>query len=516
MSSVAGTRRRPTASHVVHALEHSFDRVFGVDANPLRQLGALALLTLWIALASGAYLYVVFDTSAAGAHASIADLGRDQPWVGGLVRSLHRYSADAFALLTALHVVREWALGHYAGFRWYSWVSGVPLPWLALGSGLVGYWLVADTRALFVATGLAEWAGWLPGFGDTPIRNFVAVEALSDRLFSLLVFLHIGLALLILGGLWIHLRRIARPLTQPRRPLAIGACSTLLALSIAWPALSTAPADFSQVPLPVPVDWFYFGVIPLMHATSPATVWTLAGAGTLLLLALPWTVRTPRPAAAVVHLDHCNGCGRCFEDCPYSAVVLVARSDGARHAAQARVDADLCASCGICVGACITSTPLRSAAPLATGIDLPGQPIAALQDRVRAGLARHPGALVLFGCDEGADVAMVANAGVVALSLPCSAMLPPSFVEFALNCGARRVIVGSCGDGGCAYRLGGRWTRERMSGQRIPALRARVRGPQVQVVDAARGEEMRLRDAIDLPYPRARGAESTVPGRDHA
>ena len=223
-------------------------------------------------------------------------------------------------------------------------------------------------------------------------------------------------------------------------------------------------------------------------------MWTLAGAGTLLLLVLPWTVRAPRPAAAVVHLDHCNGCGRCFEDCPYSAVVLVPRSDGARHAAQARVDADLCAGCGICVGACITSTPFRSAAPLATGIDLPEQPIAALQDRVRAGLARQPGALVLFGCDEGARCRHGRRTPAWwPLSLPCSAMLPPSFVEFALNCGARRVIVGSCGTGGCAYRLGGRWTRERMAGQRTPALRARVRGPQVQVVDAARGEEMRLR-----------------------
>ena len=245
----------------MRALERRADRIFGADANPLRQLGALAVLMLWIALASGAYLYIVFEPSAVGAHASIADLSRDQPWAGGLLRSLHRYSADAFALLTALHIAREWALGRYAGFRWFSWVSGVPLLWLALGSGLVGYWLASDTRAMFVATGIAEWAGWLPGFGDALMRNLITEATLSDRLFSLLVFLHIALALLILAGLWVHLKRMVRPFTQPQRRLAIGAGATLLGLSVAWPALSTAPAEFARVPLPMAVDWFYLGLL---------------------------------------------------------------------------------------------------------------------------------------------------------------------------------------------------------------------------------------------------------------
>jgi ferredoxin/coenzyme F420-reducing hydrogenase delta subunit len=480
----------------MQALERRADRIFGAHTNPLRQLGALAFLMFWITLASGTYLYIVFDTSAAGAHASIDALSREQPWFGGLVRSLHRYSADAFALFTALHIVREWALGRYAGFRWFSWVSGVPLLWLALVSGLVGYWLVADTRALFVATGIADSASWLPGVGDTVIRNFITEEALSDRLFSLLLFAHIAAALLILAGLWVHIKRIARPFTQPQRGLAVGTGAMLVALSAAWPALSTGPVDFTLLPLPVPVDWFYFGVFPLMYATSPATLWALAGLCTVVLVVLPWTSREPRPQPAVVQVDHCNGCGRCFEDCPFSAVVLVPRTDGRRHAVQAQVEGDLCAGCGICVGACPSSTPFRSTERLMTGIDLPERRIAALRARVREGLSAQPGAQVIFGCDEGADVAQVATPGVLALSLPCSAMLPPSFAEFALRRGASRVVVASCGTSACAYRLGGRWTAERLAGQREPYLRARVRGPQVHLVDALRGDEMRLRETL--------------------
>jgi coenzyme F420-reducing hydrogenase delta subunit len=101
---------------------------------------------------------------------------------------------------------------------------------------------------------------------------------------------------------------------------------------------------------------------------------------------------------------------------------------------------------------------------------------------------------------------------VVALSLPCSAMLPPSFAEYALRRGAARVVVTACGTPACAYRLGGRWIAERLAGRREPALRERVRGPQVQQVDALRGDEPRLREILRLaPAPPATAAIAERP-----
>lgn len=490
---------RTLGTRAMHALERGADRVFGAAANPLRQLGALCVFSFWLALGSGAYTYIFFDTSAAGAHASLEALSRDQPWLGGLVRSLHRYSADAFALLTLLHIVREWAHGHHAWARWFSWISGVPLLWLALASGLVGYWLVTDTRALFVATAIAEWAGWLPGIGDAVIRNFITEDALSDRLFSLLIFLHIGIGLFVLLGLWVHLQRITRPVTQPQRRAAWSLTLTLLALGLVVPALSTAPADFARASASVPVDWFYTGWLVFMQATSPAALWAVLGTGTVLLAVLPWTVRHKRPAPAVVDLAHCNGCGRCFDDCPYAAITLAPRSDGRHHAVQVQVHQDACTSCGVCVGACPSSTPFRSAQQLVTGIDLPDAPLHALRERLHAALHKRPGAAVVFGCAEGAEVAALDAPDTIALTLPCSGMLPPSFTDYALRHGAARVLVATCGEHACDFRLGARWIGERLSGRREPFLRHPPAA--VQLVEAQRGETGHVRAALQAPPP---------------
>jgi coenzyme F420-reducing hydrogenase delta subunit len=54
-------------------------------------------------------------------------------------------------------------------------------------------------------------------------------------------------------------------------------------------------------------------------------------------------------------------------------------------------------------------------------------------------------------------------------------MLPPSFVEYALRNGARRVKAIGCRDGECAWRIGLELAAERFAGAREPHLRPNVR-----------------------------------------
>ena len=146
LGAVAHAARNPFARGF-QALERGFDRVFGAERNPLRQLGALGFYFFWLVIVSGIYVYAFFDTSIAGAYQSLEALATGQRYAGGLMRSLHRYASDAFALVVALHLARELVYGRFAGFRWFSWVSSVPLLWLGLAAGLGGYWLVWDQLA---------------------------------------------------------------------------------------------------------------------------------------------------------------------------------------------------------------------------------------------------------------------------------------------------------------------------------------------------------------------------------
>jgi quinol-cytochrome oxidoreductase complex cytochrome b subunit/coenzyme F420-reducing hydrogenase delta subunit len=482
--AAVGAAARNPAARWLRAVERAFDHPFGAAANPLRQLGALSFWFFWILAVSGVYLYIFFDTSVSGAYQSVESLTRDQWYAGGVMRSLHRYAADAFMVVAVLHLARELAYGRFNGFRWFSWVSGVPTLILMLAAGIVGYWLVWDALAQFVGIGLTEWVGWLPGFGPGLVRNFIAEEAMTDRFFSLLVFIHLGVPLFLLAAMWIHIQRISRPRTQPAGALAWGSLAMLVVLALVRPAVSDAPADLAQAPAALALDWFYLFPLPAMYAASAGAVWLALGAATVLLFALPWLVRARRVPVARVSPANCNGCSRCLADCPYAAVVMREHPDGKPGKKIAVVLDDLCASCGICAGACPSSTPFRSGEALVTGIDMPQLPVDAMRTSLDRALAGGK-TLVVFGCDCGASLASLRSPDVATWRFPCIAQVPPSFIDYALRTGARGVLVARCPEHDCEFRLGSRWVAERIAGTREPHLRASVSRKRVRIVEAA-------------------------------
>ena len=466
------------------ALEARLDGAFGA-ANPLRHLGALAFWLFWIVAVTGIYLYVFLDTSVAGAWRSVEAISAQPALLGRLVRGLHRYGSDAMLAATLAHLAREWLAGHAAGFRWFSWASGVPLLVLLYASGIGGFWLVWDAQAAFSIVATAEWLDWTNLMPEPFARNFTSRAQLVDRLFTLFIFLHIGIPLALLAGMWVHVQRVARPETQPPRALAAGSLAALAALSIAVPVQSAAPADLGRVARALALDWFWMLPHPLMYATSPGMLWALVAVALAVLFALPLLMRERKLPPAVVSPADCNGCGRCFVDCPYSAIELVPHALKAAAPRMAWVDPALCAGCGICAGACPSSTPFRSLAQFASGIDIPGREVVAMRAELEAALERAPGALVVYGCEGGVDVVPLAGDGVVAMKLLCAGMLPPSFVEFAVRRGAAGVLVAGCAGGACDFRLGLQWTEERLAGAREPHLRANVPRDRVRVSHAA-------------------------------
>lgn len=458
---------------VFDLLERGAARLFSPALNPLAQLGAISFFLFWIVAVSGIYLFAFFDTGIVNAYASVEWISGPHWYHAGVMRSLHRYAADLMVVTVALHLLREFSLDRYRGTRWFSWFTGIPLVWFLYISGITGYWLVWDMLAQYVAQVSARLLDVVPIFGEPLARNFLTPEHLSSRFFTLLVFLHIAVPLILLLGMWIHIQRISRPKVNPPRLLAGLVLCALVAVSLWKPALSQGPADLTRVPAEVGLDWFYLPLFPLAESWGPWSLWALLVGVSTMLAAMPWLPPFRRAPAAEIDLPNCNGCNRCVEDCPYEAVRLVPRTDGEPFPHQAEVNADLCVACGICMGSCPSSTPFRRQQDLKTGIDLPGQPLAAVRDSVAAASAELKGkdrAMVL-ACEHGAGAGEIG--GVV--TFPCVAMIPPSLIDYILSKRlAEGVVVAGCSEASAYNRLGIEWTRQRFAGARDPYLRKRV------------------------------------------
>jgi NAD(P)H-flavin reductase len=269
-------------------IENGFNLFFGQALNPLYHLGAITFFLFWVALASGVYLYVFFDTGVNAAYGSVEGLTRGQWYLGGILRSLHRYSADGMVITMLVHMFRYFVFDRYRSFRWFSWVSGVFLLWLTYASGINGYMLPWDRLAQFVATATAEWLDWFPIFAGSLARNFAFDGSVNDRLFSLLSFLHIGIPLGLLIAMWVHTQRVPRAKTNPPREIALMLGAALFVLAVLKPALSQGKADLAMAVAQIGLDWFYLPLYPLIYGWSAGAVWGLALSATLLLLLMPW------------------------------------------------------------------------------------------------------------------------------------------------------------------------------------------------------------------------------------
>jgi len=505
---------------IYEVLGRLLENAFGSRLNPLHHLGALTIFFFWIVLVSGIWLFIFFRTSIEGAYQSVEYLTHDQWYLGGVMRSLHRYASDAAIVTLALHILREWSYDRHRGKHWFSWVTGIPLLWIIIPLGITGYWLVWDKLALYVALTSAELLDALPIFTGSMVTNFLSDADLSDRFFTLMAFLHlIGLPLFLVFAIWLHVFRISQPGINPPRALMAGSVLAMLALSLVYPALSQGQAELAVVPQNLGLDWYYLLVYPLTRSWSPGTVWALLGGISLLLFAAPWLPPRRPPPVAEVNLANCNGCRRCADDCPYGAITMQPRSDGSRYEQEAVVEPDLCVSCGICVGSCPTATPFRTATALLPGIDLPDISALMLRQQVENLSAALSGSqrVILVGCDGSDSLEQLEDSSTAVLRARCAAHLPPSFVDYILSRGlADGVFFAGCQGGSCRYRLGDAWTEARMDRTRDPRLRQRVDDSHIALGWLAVWRRGRNPARALSAFRQQLGAEGEVPGRSTA
>ncbi len=494
MSALRAVLRR-----VFDFLEAALGSFFPPAWNPMVNLGALGFFFYWIITASGIYVYIFFDTGVHNAYASIEYMTHEQWYLAGIMRSLHRYASDALVIVMLLHILREFSHDRYRGVRWFSWITGIPVLIMVYIAGISGYWLVWDKLAQYVAIVSTEWLDLLGIFGEPIARNFLSPDALESRFFTLMIFMHIAIPLIALAILWVHLQRVTKPRINPPRGLAYSVFGMLMALSLIHPALSQPPADLAVVPGKVGLDWFYLPLFPLLENLPGSLTWGMSACFLIIMIAIPWLPPMKKPKPAVVDLSNCNGCARCYNDCPYNAITLVARTDGTAFEREPVVDPSYCVSCGICAGSCPTSMPFRRLSDLSPGIDLPDWTISSLRERTEQqalGLTGNT-RIMVFGCDHGPALKSVASATVGVVPLACIGQLPPAFIDYVLSKDlADGVVLTGCREDACDARYGIRWTNDRLAGERDPHLRKRVPRERLVTVWCGRMGSSTLKQAI--------------------
>ncbi len=280
-------------------IENIFNMAFGDKLNPFYHLGTISFWQFWLLVGTGFYLYIFADTGINDAYESIERITHDQWWAGGIMRSIHRYATDGMILTMLLHMLRHFAYDRYRGFRSFSWLTGVVLLWMIYIAGINGFMLVWDQLAQFVVIATAEWFDALPMFGGTLIRNFIYLENVGSRLFTLLAFIHLGAPLIVVIIMWVHVQRVPQAHINPPRPIAIAVTLMFVVLSLIKPILSQGgEADMSIVPTNIEFDWFQLPVLALVYVIDPLKLWLIVIGLSCFLFLVPWLPPKRRGTAA--------------------------------------------------------------------------------------------------------------------------------------------------------------------------------------------------------------------------
>lgn len=449
------------------------ERALPRDYNPLAQLGAAANAALIVATASGVLLLIWYSPSVHQAWSSLADLGPRS--LGGIVRSMHRYSSDLAMLFIVLHAVRALVARKFSGARWLAWVSGIVLIALVWFIGWTGYWLVWDVRAQWVALDSMKAVDVLPIFGEPMGRLFTADHTVPSLLFFVVFFLHMLLPLTIAAGLCLHLGRLSRSKLMPVARFTVWLVAATIAAALILPATNAEPAQMAIKPETFTMDWWYLWPLTLSARLSGAGVW-LAGALLLVGLAtVPWWLGRRRERTtyqATVNTSRCFSCTQCAQDCPFGAITMVTRTDGKPWPSQAQVDPDRCVGCGICTGSCDTQAIGMAWFDARTVTK-------ELQEYVTAEVARgQPPALALVcaQADGGWDFFQAAAwrarlPGYEVRPVPSSGWVEPKVIETLLAKEARAVLVVTTVNSDPFCREGDAWLPLRLNGEREPHFR---------------------------------------------
>jgi len=306
-SQVTGWRAAVDERLGISALRYSVPR----HANTLAwTLGGLTLAALLILVVTGILLAQFYTPTPADARASVLHIESALP-LGGLLRGIHIWAAQAMFVLVLAHLARILITGSYKRPREANWLIGLALLGMVFLLMFTGSTLRWDQEAFEAVGHNSELAGLAGGFGTWFTPEFGAGTALVSRLYLAHVSFLPALVFLLLIG---HFALVKRHGVSARSEVAVGEVDgddnvpftehvrhlagwslVLLAILLGLAAITTGPigaAPVAGIEVTKPLWVFYWmyqlenwiGIEGLIWA--PVVVF-------LLLAALPFLDRSP-------------------------------------------------------------------------------------------------------------------------------------------------------------------------------------------------------------------------------
>ncbi|MCB0102654.1 MAG: hydrogenase iron-sulfur subunit [Anaerolineales bacterium] len=431
--------------------------------NPLYHTGTITIFLLVVILLTGIYLTMFYPFGFTFSYQAVANI--ESNLIGRIIRAMHRYASDAAVIFALLHGWRTFFQDRFRGPRWLAWVTGVSMAVFIWLIGITGYWLIWDERAALLNQSLFKFLGDFKA-GQTFLVDYLVGDAAGTGwvFMMLVIVLHLGFSALVGYFLWLHLKRMSRAKwLPPRYWMAISTFVIFIAAAL-FPVGMLPALNQSQLPAQAPIDLFYLFYLPTFLRGPQALFWSILLFVVGISMALPWIMPRAKDLKPVkVDLANCDGCTLCERDCPYTAIKMVPRTDGARPKFQAEIDPNLCVSCGVCIGSCPDNA-------LTFG-DIPLDP---MWKTTLAKVTEKQNVKVVFTCERHAmhGVGTEFNdPNLHIVPLTCIAMANPNLAAQALEAGASDVQFIGCPPEDCANREGNVWLNDRVNGERLPKLK---------------------------------------------
>ncbi len=267
--------------------------------NPLYLMGPMLYYFWLLTVATGVVLMLWYEPTTTGAYTSIeriqneigrlgvSFLGRSIV-LGGLIRALHKYGADALITVIFLRLYRMYFLGEYKKPGELSWMLAFLGLILGMVSGITGYLLIWNQRAFWAAKVVLTvpvYFDEIPILGPLKFGSMIAFlflggPAVGQATITRFYALHFGISLVLLILVEVLFFRTRRKrMNMSLFPIVLFT-AMLVVISIILPAESGRRADPTRTPLPILSDWYFLALYQYVKYTPP--LWAGLGPGLLI------------------------------------------------------------------------------------------------------------------------------------------------------------------------------------------------------------------------------------------